>query len=108
MTLAELRQRMSVDELLLWEEWYELNPWDGRRLDYLFALVCLVVYSLWRSKGSPRLKLEDFLLPWGGQEAKAKRTPQELIEKLRMLAKATGGYRKKANAKSGGAKPGGP
>lgn len=68
MTVAEAQARVSVEEFRYWKAFYRLSPWDGRRLDYLVALICMVVGNLWRSGKSRRFTVEDFMPQWGTPE----------------------------------------
>lgn len=73
MTLAELGQRMTNAELVLWMAEYNREPWGELRQDLRMGRVCEVTVNSHNAKAKTRPK--DFLFKW---EREAAKTPDQM------------------------------
>lgn len=89
MTVAELLDRISSDELTQWQA-YELahGPLGPLRGDWQAALIASTLVAVNRTKKGRQPKVADFLLAWKGNEAQ---DPKETERVGRMLASRLGG-----------------
>ena len=62
MTVGEIKERMSSEELTEWMQYYEICPFGEERHDINAALIAQTIANVNRSKDQPAYKLEDFMI----------------------------------------------
>jgi uncharacterized protein DUF4035 len=91
-TVAELLERVDAFELLEWQVFYALDPFDETRADRRAARIAQVVYNMMRGANTQPAQLDQFLLY---KEATPEETPQQTAQRLRSQLLATGRVRDK-------------
>lgn len=82
-----------------------LGPRGERRADIRAALICLILASIHRGKGS-KPKLEDFLLDFDTEKKRGEtQTPAQMERIMRQMAQSFDGSAKKKAAKKDTAEP---
>ena len=61
-TVAELLERLDAYELLEWQIFYALDPFDETRADRRAARIAQVMYNVHRGPNTPAMHLDAFLL----------------------------------------------
>ena len=84
-TLAELGQRMSAKEYLLWCADYQIAPYGDVREDLRTASVVQSNIMPWSKKS---IKLKDCMLNF---ETKKRQTPEEMQRMMTNYTRAMGG-----------------
>jgi hypothetical protein len=64
MTVSEVQEKVSPEELCWWMAYNRISPIGPDRQDYNAALIAQAVYNSNMGKGR-RLKLDDVRLKWG-------------------------------------------
>jgi hypothetical protein len=81
---------MGSAELAEWQAYEKLTgPLGGARGDVQAALIASVIAGVNRSKGQKAPKVADFMPRW--DQAKVRKTPQELFRQAQMANAALGG-----------------
>lgn len=91
-TVAELLERVDAFELLEWQVFYALDPFDETRADRRAARIAQVVYNMMRGASTPAAQLDQFLLY---KEAPPPETNAQVEARLRAQLLATGRVRDK-------------
>ncbi len=92
--------RMSSKELASWMAYHTLEPWGEERADLRNGVLCCLIANLFRKKGKPPFKPEDFMPKFW----KEKPDPEMMLQKVRQLNAMFGGVDKtdqKAAGESG-------
>ncbi|WP_086809803.1 phage tail assembly protein T [Streptomyces reticuliscabiei] len=88
MTVADLDSRLGSAELTEWMAFEKLTgPLGRRRHDIQAATIAATVANANRGKGAKRLKVTDFLLPYGTE----RKSPQDMLAAIRGINKSMGG-----------------
>ena len=64
MTVAEVQEKVSIEELKWWMAYNKISPISKERDDYNFASIAQAIYNVNRGQGKA-LKIEDVRLKWG-------------------------------------------
>jgi hypothetical protein len=64
MTVAEVQEKVSGEELKWWMAYNRISPIGPERQDYNAALIASTVFNSQRTKGKP-IEIEDMALKWG-------------------------------------------
>lgn len=78
MTLAEERVRVTRSERLLWQAWYNIEPWGEARADLRTATVACVIANSNRKKGAKAFTPKDFMPDFGAEPGKPKKTVKQM------------------------------
>jgi len=91
MTVAELLARMDSDEMTEWIAYAQLDPFGSVRGDLQAGVIASTVANASRDPKKRRQPFEpkDFLLQFAA-EGKREKTPDELLAKVKNLAKLFG------------------
>lgn len=91
-TVAELLERLDAYELLEWQVFYALDPFDETRADRRAARIAQVVYNMMRGANTQPAQLDQFLLY---KEAAPPETEEQIAKRIRSQLLATGRVRDK-------------
>lgn len=78
---------LTAKELIGWEHYAALEPFDETRADYRAASIATMIANVNRSKEQRAYKLEDFVLKFGTDNAR-KQTPEDHLFIAKMFAAA--------------------
>ena len=78
---------LTARELLGWEHYAMLEPFDETRADYRAASIATMIANVNRGKDHRAYTLEDFVLKFGDR-AERKRTPEDQLWIAKMYAAA--------------------
>lgn len=80
--------RLTAQELALWQAYYRLDPWGGKRLDLNAAMVASCVVNMLRAKG-PGVDPAKLVLSFG--EERKRQTPEQMERALVACTLRAGG-----------------
>lgn len=82
MTVGELSQKMTSDELTEWMAFFQLEPWGTEVEDIRSAIIATVIANANRDPKKQRaFKIEDFMPKWGRSGGET----QTVEEQMRVL-----------------------
>lgn len=89
MTVAEVHEKVSGEELRWWMAYNRISPISKDRDDYNSALIAQAIYNVNRGKNKP-LKIDEVKLKWGEAKTGMVRNMKGMIK----LLSTVGGLRK--------------
>lgn len=81
MTVAEVQEKVSAEELKWWMAYSRISPISKDRDDYNAALITQAIYNVNRGKSKP-LKIDDVRLKWGDTKKSMVRNMKGMIKLL--------------------------
>lgn len=81
-----LARSLTARQLMEWEAYAELEPFDERRADYRTASIVQTIANVNRGKNQKPYTLEEMLLKFGEQPKKRQQSPEEQMRILNLLA----------------------
>lgn len=89
MTVADLDSRLDSYELTEWMVFEKMTgPLGRRRNDIQAATIAATIANANRGKGGRKFKMQDFLIPYGGERRKS---PEQMLAAIRSLNRSMGG-----------------
>jgi len=80
MPVREMLGRLTARELALWQAYYRIDPWGGKRIDMNAAMLAGWIIHMSKAKG-PDVDPEKLMLQFG-EPARKRQTPEQMAAAL--------------------------
>lgn len=87
MTVGDLLDRISSEELTEWAAYYPLDPFDSFRDDYRTGMVCSTLANIHAAKGKKYIP-QDFMPKFGVKgDLTPAMTPEQILDRFQRAAR---------------------